>query len=178
MKTIKIICLSLLILTTKFAFGQCDIKVDRTEDLITVFSGRETIHKTEDFENGYLTAGISMINYINKKDKDKVDMEFGIFTYVGSLGEYKLIKPRRLTLNFLGGLQLQLVAETMEKLDMQSDANFFESFYPLNEEQVKLIKQEEIFNITIWDNRTEQVLICKPYKFILKEQLECILKNY
>ncbi len=174
--TIIIIFLLLFTLSEE-GLSQCNVDYDRTEGLTFLTSARETIFKTDDFENGFLTAGVSMVSFFNDRVKDNPEIQFGVLVFVGAYGQYEMIKPRRLTINFINAPKIRLEAQTMEKLYLGGNSDILQSFFLFSEEHILLIAKNEINNIVIWDNRTEETLSCKPYKFILKEQLECIFKR-
>jgi hypothetical protein len=179
----KIIILkSVLLLSTLISytntFSQCNIEELKQDNLTFYFSSREEIYSNDDFENGILMAGASIVFAIENgqigKEKFK---KFSLSIYVGNYGGKEMVTPRKITLNFSDEQSINLDAFGMKPLELRGKIKYLESSFNLNEYEWEKIRNTSISSIKIRDHRTGQSLKVNPYQDLLKEQIDCILQG-
>lgn len=177
MTKIKTLFVLVTMLTmTKIATAQCNVDKWNSDDNIFIQAKFEEIYKNDDFENGLLTSDISISLAVNNADHDKVKyfMQIKVSTLRPKVGPI----PRNIKIKFEDGAEISIDAESSDDPKFVGRVKVESCLFRLNGNIIKSIEEKGIATIIINDSRTANSLTTRPYKNILKEQWQCILKSY
>jgi hypothetical protein len=175
MKTIIYFSISVILcvlLNISIVRSQCNVKVERTQQLNSYIAGAELLYSY----NGY---------------NDNGDKGQGVYAVIGNLSHYvtpnktrwaleivvkavffKSIVPRNLVITFTNGTTLKLYADTNKKINGAESCLYF-----LSEFDIKSF-QYRIKSIEVIDNRqNKKIGKAIDYPNILVEQYNCIIKR-
>lgn len=176
----KAVLILILGFSPLLSFCQCNVTITREpENNKTVFQTRfEDFYKNEDLENGLNLAKISSAGEIIKNGKDTITNLFFKVT-TATTRSFSPVIPRVLVINFTGGGTIVLFASTYEVIDEGLNRSCYVSTFKILNNQLLLLLSKGVYSIDVKDTRANTNIVSNAnlYPNLLKEQIECIIKQ-
>jgi len=139
-----------------------------------VIHGKEII-----FEQVDHTGGITVYILTSGGKSNKTQNLFcSLIPEVLVVGDYKLVVPRQMEFRFVDGSTINFLAERLDSPEYENGRYFQSALYVLNNAQVTALKNKSLSYIQITDTRQGKSIKCQPYKDLVKEQINCVLKEF
>jgi hypothetical protein len=177
----RLLFTALAFLISVSLFGQCEITKGALPNGTLFYStSTEILFMNLDLESvsGIQTLFAEMKLYQNPKDIDDIETHLVIESM---FNEYNSLHPRSLKISFDDNTSIDLRAKwSNQDLGDSTNGNvtLIDCTFIINPEMRLIIALKGISNIKIYDHRTGQSVNAKPYKYLLQEQVMCLIDSY
>jgi hypothetical protein len=155
--------------------SQCNNKYGQLSDGSKYYMhSREEVYSNDKVLDGVLAAYVSL--FIVQNSSQPTMLQFLMSVVVGKNHQKEMVVPRKIIIHFIDYSKIEIFAVKLKDPTYSNGLTLQESWFQIEIEDFEKISKQAISRIIIIDTRKSTKIIGTPYKYILSEQANCILK--